>query len=67
MKVTIKYEYERMYANPFVATAYIDDKMFDTNCNNKSFDESKKELIEKIKVKLERVPTVIPEQEEIEL
>lgn len=67
MKVTIKYEYERAYANPFVAIAYLDGKMFDTNCNNKSFDESKKELIEKIKVKLERVPTVIPEQEEIEL
>lgn len=66
MKVVYKYIQANDY--PFVAYGYDgNDKLIESTNSNVSFDEAKEELINKLKIKLERRPIIIPEPEDIEL
>ena len=67
MTLTIKYEYEQLKGYPFVATAYNDVGMLEVANSKNSFGEAKGELLVKLKSKIRKVPTIIPEPEEIEL
>lgn len=67
MKIKIKYQYEQANRFPFVAAAYLDDKIFEVGSSKDSFINAKLDLMEKLAYKIKTVPTVIPEPEEIEL
>jgi hypothetical protein len=67
MKIKIEYSFEQANRFPFVAMAYKDNKIIEVGSSKHSFDEAKKDLIEKLAVKIKIMPTIIPESEEIEL
>lgn len=66
MKIKIEYKYEMGIRHPFRATTYLDGNYM-VGVSAFSFDEAREDLIKDVKEVIEKMPTVIPESEEVEL
>ena len=67
MKITISYDYIQSNDFPFTVKAFNEDGYVEAKVSDISFDDAKSKLMESLRTKIERVPPIIPESEEIEL